>query len=141
MAGAGRPTSLLISHLICYAATRKHAYSSTCSLATALPRSCLLRKEDRLPFSIVQVIPGTVIGPSELVTLAIQAYKQMNCMSKALLFAEAKLRYAFGFVHVKDCAAVYVKALDEVKLPSDKILDWFIAPVTTEAGKDRPAIW
>ncbi|KAF2477661.1 NAD(P)-binding protein [Lindgomyces ingoldianus] len=92
-------------------------------------------------FSIVQVIPGTVIGPSELVSSASDALAQMDRMSKALLFNGATPRYGFGFVHVEDCARVHVEALDEEKVQGEDIPDWFIAAATMEEGKDGPRIW
>lgn len=100
-----------------------------------------LQKEGNLPFSIIQVIPGTVIGPSELITTSAQASAQMDRMSKALLFNEAKPRYAFGFVHVEDCAAVHVEALDEVKVPKTDLPDWFVAAGTTPEGMGGKDVW
>ncbi|KAF2714715.1 3-beta hydroxysteroid dehydrogenase/isomerase family protein [Pleomassaria siparia CBS 279.74] len=63
-----------------------------------------LRKEKKLSFSIVQ-----------LAVTSSSAYDQMDRMSKALLFNDPKPRYGFGFVHVEDCAAVPIEALDEDK--------------------------
>jgi nucleoside-diphosphate-sugar epimerase len=97
--------------------------------------------KDKFPFSIVQVIPGTVMGPSELVTSAAEAYAQMDRMSKAILFNEMKPRYVFGFVHIDDCARVHVEALDEVKVPTDDIPDWFVAAASTAPGKNGTQIW
>lgn len=100
-----------------------------------------LRVSENLPFSVVQVIPGTVIGPSELVTTASEALQRMDRMSKALLFDGMKPRYAFGFVHVEDCARVHIEALDEEKVPEGEIPDWFIAAALTEMGKNGAEMW
>jgi nucleoside-diphosphate-sugar epimerase len=95
----------------------------------------------KLPFSFVQVIPGTVIGPSELINTASEAYEKMDRMSKALLFNEVKPRYAFGFVHVDDCATVHVEALDEGKLPSSEIPGWLVAAASNEPGGTIQETW
>ena len=100
-----------------------------------------LQQKGSLPFSIVQVIPGTVIGPSELETSSSKAYDQMDRMAKALLFNTPKPRYAFGFVHVQDCAAIHIEALDEEKVPDSGIPDWFIAAASTPEGKEGIDIW
>ncbi|KAF2864726.1 hypothetical protein BDV95DRAFT_613265 [Massariosphaeria phaeospora] len=100
-----------------------------------------LRINNELPFSIAQVIPGTVIGPSELVSSAKEAYAKMDRMSKALLFDETKARYAFGFVHVEDCARVHVEALEETRVRDHEIPNWFIAAATTDDGKDGNSVW
>ncbi|KAF2260805.1 NAD(P)-binding protein [Lojkania enalia] len=94
-----------------------------------------------LPFSIIQIIPGTVIGPSELITSAAQAKRQMDRMSLALLFNGMQPRYAFGFVHVLDCARVHVEALDEEKVPEERVPDWFIAAATSKEGITAQKLW
>ena len=92
------------------------------------------------PFSIVQIIPGTVIGPSELVMSTSHAKEQMDRMSKALLFDGPKPRYGFGFVHVEDCARVHIEALNE-EIPESCLPDWFVAASTSDQGKDGEAVW
>lgn len=101
-----------------------------------------LRETRKLPFSIVQVIPGTVLGPSELITTSFEASARMDRMSKALLFGTGPSpRYAFGFAHVEDCAKVHIAALDEKNVPDGEIPDWFIAAASTEKGKNGREIW
>ncbi|KAF1847288.1 NAD(P)-binding protein [Cucurbitaria berberidis CBS 394.84] len=100
-----------------------------------------LRLSRTTPFSIVQIIPGTVIGPSELATTTSQAYSQMDRQTKALIFDEMKPKYAFGFVHVQDCARVHIEALDEIKVKSEDLPSWFIAGATVEEGFDGPRLW
>ena len=63
----------------------------------------------------------------------------MDRMSRALLFSDNKPRYAFGFVHVDDCAAVHVNALDSDLLPTSLLtsskeeegVDWLVAASST----------
>ncbi len=100
-----------------------------------------LRTSKATPFSIVQIIPGTVIGPSELATTASQAFAQMDRQTKALLFDEMKPRYAFGFVHLQDCAKVHIEALDEKKVKNKDLPPWFIAAATTPEGYDGEKTW
>ena len=100
-----------------------------------------LRLSGTMPFSIVQVIPGTVIGTSEFVKTADEARKQMDRQTRALIFDDNTPRYAFGFVHVNDCAKVHIEALDEEKVPSKDILPRFIAAATTEEGLDGDQVW
>lgn len=100
-----------------------------------------LRLSNSTPFSIVQVIPGTVIGPSEFATTASQALAHMDRQTKALIFDEMKPRYAFGFVHVQDCARVHIEALDEGKVKSEDLPPWFVAAATVEEGVDGPGLW
>jgi nucleoside-diphosphate-sugar epimerase len=119
--------------------TPHHAYCG--AKAHCMSHLSSLRHSSTLPFSIIQVIPGTVIGPSELATTSSQAYAQMDRMSKALLFNEPKPRYAFGFVHSKDCAAVHIEALNEVKVKNGEMPEWFVAAGSTEAGLEGKDIW
>lgn len=114
-----------------------HAYCGAKAYCTTYLRNV----KTQYPFSIIQIMPGTVIGPSELVTSAHEAYTQMDRMSKALLFNEMKPRYAFGFVQVQDCASVHIEALDTTKVKNDEIPDWFVAAATTEQGKNVDQIW
>ncbi|KAJ4363677.1 hypothetical protein N0V83_009973 [Neocucurbitaria cava] len=100
-----------------------------------------LRLSKTTPFSIVQVIPGTVIGPSEFATTPSAAIAHMDRQTKALLFDEMKPRYAFGFVHVQDCARVHVEALDEAKAKSEELPPWFVAAATIEEGVDGARLW
>ncbi|KAJ8115977.1 hypothetical protein OPT61_g2511 [Boeremia exigua] len=94
-----------------------------------------------LPFSIVQVIPGTVIGKSEFIETAEEAKKYMDRQTRALIFDDNTPRYAFGFVHVQDCARVHIEALDEHKVPDAAIAPRFIAAATTEEGLDGHQVW
>jgi nucleoside-diphosphate-sugar epimerase len=100
-----------------------------------------LQSADKLPFSIAQVIPGTVIGPSEFSLTASQALAHMDRQTKALLFDDAKPRYAFGFVHVQDCARIHIKALDEENMKSEELPKWFIAAGTVAEGWDGEHLW
>ena len=100
-----------------------------------------LKESGNPPFTIIQVIPGTVIGPSELVNSASEASAHMDRMSRAFLFNDPKPRYAFGFVHVDDCAKVHIEALDEDRVPGPDIPDWFIAAVSSEPNKDGRKMW
>jgi nucleoside-diphosphate-sugar epimerase len=100
-----------------------------------------LRATGRLPFSIVQIIPGTVIGPSEFSVRATEAAARMDRISRALLFDDPKPLYAFGFVHVDDCAAVHVEALDEDKVPDSELPDWYIAAASNPPGTNASRIW
>lgn len=100
-----------------------------------------LQNSKILPFDIVQVIPGTVIGPSEFVTTRSEAIKHIDRQTKALLFDDMIPRYAFGFVHVQDCARVHVEALDERRVQGKKLPKWFVAAATTEEGVDGQKMW
>jgi nucleoside-diphosphate-sugar epimerase len=100
-----------------------------------------LQVSAKLPFSIAQVIPGTVIGPSEFCQASTEAYAHLDRQSKALLFDDVAPRYAFGFVHVQDCAKVHIEALDEEKVKSEDLPTWFIAAGTIEEGLDGEKIW
>jgi nucleoside-diphosphate-sugar epimerase len=100
-----------------------------------------LRIENSKQFSIVQVIPGTVVGPSEFATTAAQAFAHMDRHSRALLFDEFKHKYAFGFVHVNDCAKVHIEALDEQKVKSEDVPPWFIAAGSSDDGCDGEMLW
>ncbi|KAF1961942.1 NAD(P)-binding protein [Byssothecium circinans] len=116
-----------------------HAYCGAKAYCMTYLKS--LRTSKQLPFSIIQVIPGTVIGPSELINTATEASAHMDRMSRALLFNEPKPRYAFGFVHVDDCAKLHIEALDEEKVAEDRIPDWFVAAAPSERGKDGKEVW
>ena len=100
-----------------------------------------LRADNTTPFSIVQVIPGTVMGTSEFVKTAEEAGKYMDRQTRALIFDDNTPRYAFGFVHVKDCARVHIEALDEEKVPDADIPPRFVAAATTEEGLDGNQVW
>ncbi|KAF2996054.1 hypothetical protein E8E13_003421 [Curvularia kusanoi] len=100
-----------------------------------------LRLSNAMPFSIVQVIPGTVIGTSEFVKTAEEARKYMDRQTRALIFDDNTPRYAFGFVHVQDCARVHIEALDEKKVAAADIPPRFIAAATTEEGLDGYQVW
>jgi nucleoside-diphosphate-sugar epimerase len=100
-----------------------------------------LRRSNAMPFSIVQVIPGTVIGPSELARTAEEALKTLDRQTKALIFDDNTPRYAFGFVHVQDCARVHIEALDEEKVRAVDVPPWFIAAATTEEGLNGYQVW
>lgn len=100
-----------------------------------------LRLSNTMPFSIVQVIPGTVIGTSEFVQTMEEARKHMDRQTRALVFDDNTPRYAFGFVHVQDCARVHVEALNEEKVSAEVIPPWFVAAATTEEGLDGHQVW
>jgi nucleoside-diphosphate-sugar epimerase len=100
-----------------------------------------LRKSNTMPFSIVQVIPGTVIGTSEFVKTAEDARKHMDRQTRALVFDDNMPRYAFGFVHVQDCARVHIEALDETKVQNDDLPRTFVAAATTEEGLNGKQVW
>ncbi|KAF2003124.1 hypothetical protein P154DRAFT_520470 [Amniculicola lignicola CBS 123094] len=117
-----------------------HAYCGAKAYCMSFLNS-LKSRSPPLPFSIVQVIPGTVIGPSELHTTPHEAKASMDRMSQALLFNTPKAQYCFGFVHVEDCAKVHVEALDEVSVPDVDIPEWFIAGGTGEDGKGIEELW
>lgn len=94
-----------------------------------------------MPFSVVQVIPGTVIGPSEFVKTAEEAKQYMDRQTRALIFDDNTPRYAFGFVHVQDCARVHIEALDPSKVPDSGVPPRLVAAATTEDGLDGDQIW
>ena len=100
-----------------------------------------LQLSKNLSFSIAQVIPGTVIGPSEFDTTRSQALKHIDRQTKALLFDDMKPRYAFGFVHVRECAAIHINALDETKWRSDDLPAWYIAAATSEERAAGETVW
>jgi nucleoside-diphosphate-sugar epimerase len=100
-----------------------------------------LKVNNKEPFSIVQVIPGTVIGPSEFVITRSDAMKHIDRQTKALLFDEMAPRYAFGFVHVQDCAKIHVEALDEEVVKSEDVPPWFVAAGTSEEGVNGEKTW
>jgi len=100
-----------------------------------------LKVNKKTSFSIVQVIPGTVIGPSEFITTRSEALKHIDRQSKALLFDEMAPRYAFGFVHVKDCAKIHVEALNEEKVKKADMPPWYVAAGTSEEGVNGAKMW
>lgn len=100
-----------------------------------------LQASAQLSFSIAQVIPGTVMGPSEFCNTPTQALAHMDRQTKALLFDDMPPRYAFGFVHVQDCARVHIEALDEEKVKGENLPKWFIAAATVEEGVDASKLW
>jgi nucleoside-diphosphate-sugar epimerase len=65
----------------------------------------------------------------------------MDRQSKALLFNEASPRYAFGFVHVEDCARVHVEALDQEKVGDGEVPRWYVAAGTVEEGVSGEQLW
>ncbi|KAF1834926.1 3-beta hydroxysteroid dehydrogenase/isomerase family protein [Decorospora gaudefroyi] len=93
-----------------------------------------------LPFSIAQIIPGTVIGPSEFCTTSAQAFAHMDRQTRALLFADNHPRYAFGFVHVDDCARIHIEALNEDKVGKE-MPRWYVAAATVEEGVTGEELW
>jgi len=99
-----------------------------------------LQASHELPFSIAQIIPGTVIGPSEFCTTSEQARAHMDRQSKALLFDDVAPRYAFGFVHVQDCARIHIEALDE-RVRGEDLPKWYVAAGTVEEGTDGDKLW
>ncbi|CAO2651690.1 Nn.00g042600.m01.CDS01 [Neocucurbitaria sp. VM-36] len=120
----------------------KSAHNAYCaSKAQCMTYLNNLRLSKKGPFSIVQIIPGTVIGLSEFATTTSKAVAQMDRQTKALIFDEMKPRYAFGFVHVQDCARVHIEALDETKVKSEDLPPWFVAAATVEEGINGPKLW
>lgn len=116
-----------------------HAYTAAKAFCMSYLNDA--RQHNRFPFSIAQVVPGTVIGPSELVQSVEDARSHMDRMSQALLFDKPRAVYGFAFVHVLDCARVHVEALDEERIPSNELPDWLVAGATTPAGKTIEQIW
>lgn len=100
-----------------------------------------LQLSAKLPFSIVQIIPGTVIGPSEFCQASAEAFAHLDRQSKALLFDSVAPRYAFGFVHVQDCAKVHIEALDEAKAKSQDLPRWFVAAGMVQEGLSGEELW
>lgn len=100
-----------------------------------------LRLDDTLPFSIAQIIPGTVIGTSEFAKTAEEARNQMDRQTRALIFDDNTPRYAFGFVHVEDCARVHIEALDQTRAPDTDLPPRFVAAASTEAGLNGNQVW
>jgi nucleoside-diphosphate-sugar epimerase len=120
----------------------KSAHNAYCAAkAQCMNYLSSLQASNTLPFSITQVIPGTVIGPSEFCTTAAQAKAHMDRQSKALLFADAAPRYAFGFVHVEDCARIHIEALDEEKIKDKDLPKWYIAAATIPEGITGRGFW
>ncbi|KAG9189194.1 eukaryotic sulfide quinone oxidoreductase [Alternaria panax] len=116
-------------------------HNAYCSAkAQCMTSLALLQATHKLPFSIAQIIPGTVIGPSEFCTTSEQALAHLDRQSKALLFDDMAPRYAFGFVHVQDCARVHIEALDE-RNRSEGLPKWYIAAGTVEKGIDGQELW
>lgn len=100
-----------------------------------------LRLTNTMPFSIAQVIPGTVIGTSEFVNTAEEARQHMDRQTRALIFNDNTPRYAFGFVHLQDCAQVHIEALNEEKVKDDDVPAVFVAAATTEEGLNGEQVW
>ncbi|KAJ4369542.1 hypothetical protein N0V86_009378 [Didymella sp. IMI 355093] len=94
-----------------------------------------------LPFSIAQIIPGTVIGTSEFVKTADEAKRHMDRQTRALIFDDNTPRYAFGFVHVEDCARVHIEALDQTNVPDADLPPRFVAAASTEAALNGSQVW
>lgn len=120
----------------------KSAHNAYCaSKAQCMTYLNNLRLSKDTPYSIVQIIPGTVIGPSEFATTTSKAVAHMDRQTKALIFDEMRPRYAFGFVHVEDCAKVHIEALDEKNMKSEDLPPWFVAAGTVGEGIDGPELW
>lgn len=123
--------------------TPHHAYGA--AKAQCMTYLDDLRRQSSTPFEIVQIIPGTVIGPSELVTTPSEALARMDRLSKALLFDYDRARYAFGAIHVEDCAKAHVEALDSGKLDfqqhANRIPPWFVAAASVEEGTTGEQLW
>jgi len=81
------------------------------------------------------------MGPSEFVTTRSQAMQHIDRQTKALLFDDVAPRYAFGFVHVQDCARVHIEALDEGKVKGEDAPEWWVAAATSEEGVDGEGMW
>lgn len=120
----------------------KSAHNAYCAAkAQCMTYLDQLRLDKTLPFSIAQIIPGTVIGPSEFATTSAEALARLDRQTKALLFNDARPRYAFGFVHVHDCARVHIEALDEGKVKKEQLPPWYIAAATVEQGQTGQQLW
>ncbi|KAL5114905.1 hypothetical protein ACEQ8H_007223 [Pleosporales sp. CAS-2024a] len=103
-----------------------------------------LHAANTLPFDMLQILPGTVIGPSDFARTRALARAAMDRQTKALLFNDARPRYAFGFVHVAQCAQMHVAALDEAATGPARgghMPPWFVAAATSEAGVDGERVW
>jgi nucleoside-diphosphate-sugar epimerase len=120
----------------------KSAHQAYCAAkAQCMSYLSSLQASGEYPFSIAQVIPGTVIGPSEFCKTAAQAKEYMDRQSKALLFDDVAPRYAFGFVHVEDCARIHIEALDGEKVPENAMPRYFIAAGAVERGVTGSELW
>jgi nucleoside-diphosphate-sugar epimerase len=115
------------------------AYCAAKSQCMTLLNDLRLKKE--LAFSIAQIIPGTVMGPSEFVTTRTDALNHIDRQTKALLFDDMAPRYAFGFVHVQDCARIHIEALDEEKVQNEDVPPWYVAAATSEEGLNGEKTW
>lgn len=120
-------------------ASSHHAYCA--AKAQCMTRLQQLRTTGTAFCSIAQVIPGTVMGPSELISTKAEAKMKMDRMSRALLFNDPKPRYLFGFVHVEDCAKVHVEALDEAKVSEEEIPNWFVAAASSDKSRNGKETW
>lgn len=100
-----------------------------------------LRLSGTMPFSIVQVVPGTVMGTSEFVKTAEGARKHMDRQTRALILNDNTPRYAFGFVNVQDCARVHIEALDEEKVKEGNLPPIYVAAATTQGGLNGEQVW
>ncbi|KAH6852389.1 NAD(P)-binding protein [Alternaria alternata] len=119
----------------------KSPHNAYCSAkAQCMTNLAHLQASHKLPFSIAQIIPGTVIGPSEFCTTSEQALAHVDRQSKALLFDDMTPRYAFGFIHVEDCARIHIEALDE-RIRSEDLPTWYVAAGTVEPGIDGEKLW
>ncbi|KAL1796773.1 hypothetical protein ACET3X_005313 [Alternaria dauci] len=119
----------------------KSPHNAYCSAkAQCMTYLANLQATHQLPFSIAQIIPGTVIGPSEFCTTSEQALAHVDRQSKALLFDDMTPRYAFGFIPVKDCARIHIEALDE-RIRSEDLPTWYVAAGTVEQGTDGEQLW
>jgi nucleoside-diphosphate-sugar epimerase len=65
----------------------------------------------------------------------------LDRQTKALLFNDTVPRYAFGFVHVEDCARIHIEALDEGKVKDEDLPKWYVAAGTVKEGMTGPEIW
>lgn len=116
-----------------------HAYCAAKALSMSFLKD--LNSTGRLPFSIVQIVSGTVMGPSELITSVESARIHIDRISKSLLFNGPRASYGFAFVHIWDCARVHIEALDESKAPTVSIPDWFVAGASTRSDATIAHIW
>ncbi|KAI4679634.1 uncharacterized protein J4E84_008156 [Alternaria hordeiaustralica] len=126
---------------LAYRPPLKSPHNAYCSAkAQCMTYLADLQASHELPFSIAQIIPGTVIGPSEFCTTSEQARAHMDRQSKALLFDDVAPRYAFGFVHVQDCARIHIEALDG-RVRGEDLPKWYVAAGTVEEGTDGDKLW
>ncbi|KAK9260647.1 hypothetical protein V1519DRAFT_492466 [Lipomyces tetrasporus] len=77
--------------------------------------------ESRPHFSIVNIMPGYVVGANELVSDASKAGAGSNGVVMAVVMGQkSPLARPASVVHVQDVARIHVAALDELRVPGSK---------------------